>query len=90
MKLLDIYSMMERNEITEEEAAQSLGMPVKVLKFRVTRLGLKLPLYLAIFDKIKEDKITRSEAAEALQVSVRGVKTAGKALCNALGRPETP
>lgn len=60
MKLLDIYSMMERNEITEEEAAQSLGMPVKVLRFRVTRLGLKFPLYLAI--------LTRSEKTKSQEV----------------------
>ena len=37
------------------------------------KVGHRLPLLLAILDKIKEDKITREEAAEALAVTVREV-----------------
>jgi len=73
MKLLDIYTLLENKEITEEEAAKTLGMTVKLLRFRITRWSHRLPLLLSILDKIKEDKITRNEASVALQVTVREV-----------------
>ena len=48
-------------------------MTLKTFRFRCTKWGHRLPLLLAILDKIKEDKITREEAAEALAVTVREV-----------------
>ena len=48
-------------------------MTLKTFRFRCTKGGHRLPLLLAILDKIKEDKITREEAAGALAVTVREV-----------------
>jgi len=44
MNLLDIYTLLDKEEITVEEAAKSLNMTTKLLKFRMTRWGHKLPL----------------------------------------------
>ena len=72
MKRLDVYNLYDKSEITDEEAAKALNMTLKTFRFRCTKWGHHLPLLLAILDKIKEDKITREEAAEALAVTVRG------------------
>lgn len=73
MNLLDVYNLFDKGEITQEEAASTLGMTLKTFRFRCTKWGHRLPLLLAILDKIKEDKITREEAAVALSVTAREV-----------------
>lgn len=73
MNLLDVYNLFDKGEITQEEAASALGMTLKTFRFRCTKWGHRLPLLLAILDKIKEDKITREEAAVALSVTAREV-----------------
>ena len=56
MKRLDVYNLYDKSEITDEEAAKALGMTLKTFRFRCTKWGHRLPLLLAILDKIKEDK----------------------------------
>lgn len=73
MKLLELYSMMQAGEVTKEQAAHALGTSVVGLKVREGKLGHKLPLVLSVLDKIADDKITRSEAADVLQTTVRNV-----------------
>lgn len=73
MKLLDIYALLDKGDITIEEAANALDITPKTMRFHLTRWGHRLPLLLSILDKVREDKITRSEAAEALQVTERQV-----------------
>lgn len=73
MNLLDVYNLFDKGDITQEEAASTLGMTLKTFRFRCTKWGHRLPLLLAILDKIKEDKITREEAAVALSVTAREV-----------------
>lgn len=73
MKLLDIYTALEHREIDQEQAARLLNLTMKQLKFRLTRWGHRLPLLLSVLDKIKEDRITRDEAAQALQVTGREI-----------------
>lgn len=73
MNLLDIYNLMQKGEMTVEQAAVALGMNTRNLKIRMGRLGHRLPIVLATLDKIKRDEISRSEAAEILGVEVRNV-----------------
>ena len=73
MNLLDVYILHDRGEITDDEAAEALQMSVKTWRFHLKRHGLRLPLVLAILDKVREDRITRSEAAEALGRTERQV-----------------
>lgn len=73
MKLLDIYSMMESGDLNEEGAAAALGTTLKDLRFRVTRWGNRLPLVLSIMDKLRDERISRQDAAEALGVTPRQV-----------------
>lgn len=73
MNLLDVYNLLVTKEITEEQAAMTLGMTVSSLRFRITRNGHRLPLTLATLDKIGTDSISRVEAAEVLGVSMREV-----------------
>ena len=44
-----------------------------ILKFRMTKFGHRLPLVLATLDKIRNDEITRPEAAEVLGVTTRQI-----------------
>lgn len=73
MNLLDVYNLMTTNEITQEQAATTFGFAEKDMKFRMSRWGHRLPLLLATLDKITSDTITREEAAEILQVTVRQI-----------------
>lgn len=73
MNLLDVYNLMVTNQITVQEAAKTLDMSERDMKFRITKWGHKLPLLLAVLDKIKADIITREEAAEALNLSPRQI-----------------
>ncbi len=73
MKLLDAYVLLDRGEITEEEAANAFNIPVKALRFQLTRHSHRLPLILSILDKVRDDKITRTEAATALACTERHV-----------------
>ena len=59
-KLLDVYNLYDKSEITDEEAAKALGMTLKTFRFRYTKWGHRLPLLLAILGKIKEDIGKRS------------------------------
>ena len=73
MKLQDIYTLLDRHEITEEEAAEALDMSLKTLRFHIRRHGHRLPLILIVMDKLAENQITRDEAATLLGVSVRQI-----------------
>jgi hypothetical protein len=73
MELLQVWSLLQRNDINQEDAAEALGITPKDLKFRLTKWGHKLPLLLATLDKIKVDAITRDEAAAVLEVTVRQI-----------------
>lgn len=73
MNLLDLYSMIQKNEVTPLEAAKALGFTQRDLKFRMTRYGARLPGVLSVLDKIRNDEITRKEAAVQLNVGVREV-----------------
>jgi hypothetical protein len=73
MNLLDVYNALQSNEITLEQAATSLGFTEKDLKLRMARWGHKLPLLLATLDKIAENKISRIDAADVLQLSKREI-----------------
>lgn len=71
--LYTTYRKLQQHLITEIEAAQAFGMTVKQLRFQITRQGNRLPLILKTLDAISQDKMSRQEAAELLQVSVRQV-----------------
>lgn len=73
MDLLDIYSAMQRGDITVEEAAVAMNMPLRTLKFRLTRWNHRLPLLLSVLDKCRHGTIDRQEASSTLQVSPREV-----------------
>lgn len=73
MNLLDIYNALMSKQITTEQAASTLGLVERDLKFRMTKAGHKLPLTLSVLDKIKADAITREEASRVLGVSVRQI-----------------
>lgn len=73
MKLIEIYTMMERGDLSEDETARVLNMSVRNLRFRLTKWGHRLPLLLSTLDKIREDKISRVDAAEVLQVTPREI-----------------
>jgi hypothetical protein len=73
MKLLDVYVLLDSDQITEEDAAEAFQLSLKTLRFQISRHGHRLPLILAILDQIREDKITRGEAATALRCTVRQV-----------------
>lgn len=73
MRLLEVYSMMESGQLSHVEAAEALNMSPKILKFRMTKFGHRLPLVLSTLDKIRHDEIGRPEAAEVLGVTVRQV-----------------
>lgn len=71
MNLLDVYNLLSTSEITHEQAAKTLGITERDLKFRMTKHGHRLPLVLSVLDKIKTDKITRGEASIALGRTIR-------------------
>lgn len=73
MTLIEIYSLLQTKEITEEDAAKALDLTITSFRSRCTKLGHRLPLVFSVLDKIRADKITRDEAAAALGVSVRQV-----------------
>ena len=73
MKLLDVYVLMDSHQITLEDAAEAFQLPPKLLKFQISRHDYRLPLILAILDQIREDKISRSEAATALACTDRQI-----------------
>lgn len=72
-KLLEIYNLMNSGELTEEQVAKALNLDLKYLRLRLSRWGHKLPLLFATLDKIRDDKISREEAAEVLSISTRQV-----------------
>ena len=71
MNLLDVYNLLSTSEITHEQAARTLGITERDLKFRMTKHGHRLPLVLSVLDKIKTDRLTRKEASIALERTVR-------------------
>lgn len=73
MNLIDIYSMLQRKEITIQDASKALEVTESNLKYRLTRWGNRLPLLLVTLDRIRNDGIPRSEAAANLGVSNRQV-----------------
>lgn len=73
MNLMDIYNLMVTRQLTEEEVAKVLGFTPTTFKLRCAKWGHRLPLLLATLDKIRRDEISRDEAAETLNVSVRNV-----------------
>jgi hypothetical protein len=68
-----MYSLMQSGEITTEQAADMMGLPVHGMVVRLAKWGHRLPLLLATLDKIAQDKIARSEAAELLEVTTRQI-----------------
>lgn len=76
MNLLDIYNLMQKGELTLEDAAIALDVTPKSLKIRIAKHGHRLPLVLATLDKIRADEITRDQAAIALNVTVRTINAA--------------
>jgi hypothetical protein len=73
MNLLDVYNMREKGLMSEEEAAAAFGRTVRSLRVIWSRWGNKLPLMFSTLDKIREGKVSRAEAAELLEVSLRHV-----------------
>lgn len=73
MKLIEIYSLLQSGEITAQQAADALGVSPLSFKVRCARWGHRLPLMLSVLDKITMGTITRTEAAEALEVTDRQV-----------------
>lgn len=73
MQLLSLYTLWKNGDITEDEVAASLNITTRVWRIRCGKQGHKLPMVLDVLDKIAADSITRDEAAQALQVSVRGL-----------------
>lgn len=73
MNLLDVYSLLSKQEITVAEAAKAFGFTERDMKFRLTHYGARLPLLLSVLDRIKEDTISRGEAADVLSVTPREV-----------------
>jgi hypothetical protein len=73
MKLLTIYTLLDSKEITDEEAALALGLTDSEWRQRRARWGARLPLLFGVLDRIRDDTITRDEAADVLQTSVRNV-----------------
>lgn len=73
MKLMELYNLMESGKITPAEAAQALGVPEHGMQVRISKWGHRFPLMLATLDKIADDKISREDAAEVLDVGVRQV-----------------
>ena len=43
MKLLDVYALYDRGEITNEEAAEALQMSTRTWRFHLKRHGLGRP-----------------------------------------------
>lgn len=73
MSLFDVYKALKKGEISHEQAAEALGLTPESLKMRMDRHGTKFPKMLKTLDKIGNDTITRSEAAEILEVTERTV-----------------
>ena len=73
MNLVDIYSLLTSKEITEQQAAATLGLQLKQLRMRLTKGGGRLALTLRTLDQIREDKISREDAAELLKVTPRNI-----------------
>jgi hypothetical protein len=73
MKLFEIYRAMIRSEISHDEAAEQFGITPRDLKFRLTKYGKRMPRVLKTLDKIQEDRMDRTTAAETLGVSLRQV-----------------
>lgn len=73
MKLMDLYVALNNKQITEEQAAEALGIKKHSLKVRMGKWGHRLPLVLATLDKIADDLMTRDEAAEVLGITNRTV-----------------
>ncbi len=69
--LLEVYTAMERGEISIDQAQDILG--VTDLRIRMRQWGLRLPLLLATLDKLRSRQISREEAAEALNLGVREI-----------------
>lgn len=73
MNMLDVYSALQKREITLEEAASAFNFTVTDMKFRLTKWGHRLPLLLATLDKIRENELSRGEAAATLSVTPRQI-----------------
>ena len=73
MKLANILNDLKTGKIDEPQAAALLGISVKSLRGRITKGGERLPLTLAVLDKIRADEISRDEAIELLGVCARQV-----------------
>lgn len=75
MKLLDVYNLIEQGQVTDEQAAEALDLSHRQWEMRKKKWGHRLPLLFSILDKIKEDKITRLEAAQILGTTERNVNS---------------
>lgn len=72
-ELIEVFEMLQAKKITVEQAAIALELPVRDLRFRLSRWGDRLPLLLSTLQKIKEGSLARDDAARTLGCSVRQV-----------------
>lgn len=72
-KLWNTFRAYKRGTITEEQAAEAFGLTVKSFRFRQSALGDRFELTLKTLDKIRDDDISRDQAAEVLGTQVRQV-----------------
>ena len=73
MDLLQVWSLLQAGDISFEEAAEAFGIAPRDLKFRSTRWNHRLPLLLAMLDRIRKDEISRDDAAAVLGVTTRQI-----------------
>lgn len=73
MELLTTYKDLQTKKITLEQAAETIGIEPMVLERRLKRLGKEANHLFDTLDKIRTEKITRSEAAKILDTSPRNV-----------------
>jgi transcriptional regulator GlxA family with amidase domain len=57
MNLLDLYNLHQKGELSTDDMARMLGVSTKNLKIRFAKHGERLPLVLAVLDKINSDQI---------------------------------
>lgn len=73
MNLYPIYVKFNKQQITEEQAAEQLGLSLTDWRFRRTKYGKRLPLILKTLDRIYNDEISRDDAAAILDVTTRQI-----------------
>jgi hypothetical protein len=73
VELLEMYSALQRGEITVDQAAAALKIRPRDMRARMTRWGHRLPLLLATLDNVRHNNIDRDTAADTLSVTPREV-----------------